>query len=689
VTTPVLSIEDLQVTYQLGTRQLPAVRGVDLTVSRGEIVGILGESGCGKSTLGLAIPRLLPPNGSVTGGRILLEGRDLTALTDAEMRQVRGAGVGMIFQDPLTSLNPTFSIGTQMTAALRAHQKAPRQELQRRAAETLTLVGIPDAPVRLRAHPHQFSGGMNQRIMIGTALALLPALMIADEPTSALDVTLQAEIIGLLMGLRDEYGTSIVIISHDPVVLARACDRLVVMYAGQVVEEATTAEILNEPKHPYTRALLDAFPSSRRRQGDLPVIPGQVPALGAWSVGCTFAERCPYEQPICSQADPPLVEAGGSRVRCVLFADRAGPQAPPPPARPSVQVPEQLHRASPVQGVGEEGPIVTLRGVKCYFYPRRSTFGRLLRRPTGAVRAVDGVDLDIIHGEILGLVGESGSGKTTLGRAILRLIPATEGTVSFQGRDLASIDRQDLQRLRCEMQMIAQDAYGSLSPRKRIEQLLQSPYVIHSTPVEQRYSVTELLEMVELRSDLASKLPHELSGGQARRVGVARALALHPALVVADEPTSGLDASAAASILNLLRSLQDELRLTFLVITHDLNVVGYLADRVAVMYLGKILEVGPVEEVLEEPAHPYTQALLTAHAAEGTDAQDEGEARPSLSGEIPSPINPPGGCRFHTRCPFADDSCSTLEPSFDAVGDGHIVACHHWRTIGSEARSPV
>ena len=554
MTAPVLSIEDLQITYQLGKRHLQAVRGVDLAVARGEIVGILGESGCGKSTLGLSVPRLLPPNGSITGGRILLEGRDLTVLSDAEMRSVRGAGVGMIFQDPLTSLNPGFTVGTQMTSALRAHRErsVDSAELRRTAAEVLTRVGIPDAEVRLRGYPHQFSGGMNQRIMIGTALALLPALLIADEPTSALDVTLQAEIIELLMRLRDEFGTSIVIISHDPVVLARACDRLLVMYAGQVVEEATADTILTDPKHPYARALLDAFPTAQQRERTLPVIPGQVPALWDWSGGCTFADRCQYEQPVCSEAIPPLVESGTSLVRCVLFGDQR--VAPPArsPARESAPASarEEHPRPRPVDRGVEAGPIVAIRGLKCHFAPRRSVFGRLLKRSTDAVRAVDGVDLDIYRGEILGLVGESGSGKTTLGRAVLRLIQATDGTVSFEGRNLASIRRADLQRLRCQMQLISQDAYGSLSPRKRIAQLLESPYEIHSTPESERSSAAELLEMVELRPDLASKLPHELSGGQARRVGVARALALHPAFVVADEPTSGLDASAAASVLN-------------------------------------------------------------------------------------------------------------------------------------------
>jgi len=688
VTTPVLSIEGLQLTYQLGSRELPGVRGVDLTVAAGEIVGILGESGCGKSTLGLAIPRLLPPNGSVTGGRISLNGRDLTALTDGEMRQVRGSGIGMIFQDPLTSLNPTFSIGTQMTAAMRAHQKASRGELRLKASEMLTQVGIPDAPVRLGSYPHQFSGGMNQRIMIGTALSLQPALMIADEPTSALDVTLQAEIIDLLKKLRDDLGTSIVIISHDPVVLARACDRLVVMYAGQVVEESTTHAILTNPKHPYTRALLAAFPSAGRRDSSLPVIPGQVPALWAWSGGCTFADRCPYEQPACREATPPLVEADGSLVRCVLFGEDAvapPPRAAPTPTSTPVATAEPRRDRAHERG-DEEDPIVQVRGLRCHFDQRRSVIDRMLRRPGGAVRAVDGVDLDVARGEILGVVGASGSGKTTLAKAILRLIPTTEGTVSFRGQDLASIDRHGLRRLRCDMQLIAQDAYGSLSPRKRVEQLLWSPYEIHATPMDQRYPVEELLKMVELRPDLARKLPHELSGGQARRVGVARALALNPALVVADEPTAGLDASAAAGILNLLRSLRDDLGLTFLVITHDLNVVGYLADTVAVMYLGRIVEMGPARQVLETPVHPYTQALLTTPGTEALGASGT-PGGSSLRGEIPSPINPPSGCRFHTRCPFAGDRCDTDDPALEAVGDDHVAACHHWRAIAAGSMS--
>jgi peptide/nickel transport system ATP-binding protein len=676
VTTPVLEVDDLHVTYRMGSRSLPAIRGVDLRVERGEIVGILGESGCGKSTLGMTIPRLLPPNGSISGGRILLEGRDLTALSDTEIRAVRGARVGMIFQDPLTSLNPVFPIGAQMTAAKRAHGTAPKKQLMGEAAGALTQVGIPDAKLRLRDHPHQFSGGMNQRIMIATALSLRPALLIADEPTSALDVTLQAEIVGLLMQLRDTAETAIVVISHDPVMLAQACDRLVVMYAGEVVEASTTHAILDEPKHPYTRALLDAFPTTERRRTTLPVVPGHVPPLWDWPGGCAFADRCAFVQPVCRASTPPLSDAGGSKVRCVLYGDHA--VAPPPPRPipdPGVRVSE-LEEPPPSS---DATPIVVVDDLAIHFSSRRSIVGAIARRPAAPVRAVDGVDLTIGPGEIVGLVGESGSGKTTLGRAVLGLIPPTSGSVSFEGRDLARLGQRELQRLRRNMQLISQDAYGSLSPRKRVDQLLTSPYEIHDMPQDQRYSVEELLDMVELRSDLARKYPHELSGGQARRVGVARALALGPDLVVADEPTAGLDASAAASILNLLRSLRTRLGLALLIITHDLNVVGYLADHVAVMYLGKILEVAPAAEILVHPTHPYTRALQAAHAASG--GGGSGSPRLTLTGEIPSPINPPAGCRFHTRCPFRGEGCDTVEPAVEPVRVGHVIACHHWRSI--------
>lgn len=676
MTTPVLQIENLHVTYGLGSRSLLAVRGVDLAVERGEIVGILGESGCGKSTLGMTIPRLLPANGSISSGRILLEGRDLTELSETEMRAVRGAQIGMIFQDPLTSLNPVFPIGVQMTAARSAHETTPRKQLVSQAADALTQVGIPDAALRLRHFPHEFSGGMNQRIMIATALSLRPSLLIADEPTSALDVTLQTEIVRLLMQLRDTAGTSIVIISHDPMVLARACDRLVVMYAGEIVEESTTREILHTPKHPYTRALLDAFPTIERRHTELPVVPGQVPPLWAWPAGCAFADRCAFTQASCREATPPLVDAGGSHVRCLLYGD--GEVAPPAQSRaapvPSVRVAEPE-----AQMPNGADPLVVLNELAIHFSPQRSILASITRRPPAPVRAVDGVDLEISPGEIVGLVGESGSGKTTLGRAVLGLIRPTSGSVSFEDRDLAKVGRRELQRLRSRMQLISQDAYGCLSPRKHIDQLLTSPYEIHDTPRDQRYSVEELLSMVELRSDLARKYPHELSGGQARRVSIARALALGPSLVVADEPTAGLDASAAASILNLLNSLRSRLGLALLIITHDLNVVGYLADRVAVMYLGKVLEVAPTSEILLNPTHPYTQALQAAHVA--FDGDDVAAARPSLTGEIPSPINPPSGCRFHTRCPFRGESCDTDEPTVERVQSGHTTACHHWRTI--------
>jgi peptide/nickel transport system ATP-binding protein len=677
VTTPVLQVKELHVTYRVGTRSLLAVRGVDLQVERGEIVGILGESGCGKSTLGMTIPRLLPPNGAIASGRILLEGSDLTALSDEEIRAVRGSRVGMIFQDPLTSLNPVFPIGTQMVTARRAHEAAPKKQLVEQAAAALTEVGIPDAKLRLRDHPHEFSGGMNQRIMIATALSLRPALLVADEPTSALDVTLQAEIVGLLMQLRDTAGTSIVIISHDPVVLAQACDRLVVMYAGEVVEAATTREILHDPKHPYTRALLDAFPTMERRRTRLPVVPGQVPPLWDWAGGCAFADRCTFTQPACRESTPPLIEAAGSQVRCILYEE--GAPVPAPVGHAVLDRIETIDEPEAPPPSPDEAPIVVVDDLAIHFSTRRSLAAGITRRPSAPVRAVDGVHLEIARGEIVGLVGESGSGKTTLGRAVLGLIPPTSGSVSFEGRELAKIGQREIQRLRRNMQLISQDAYGSLSPRKRIDQLLMSPYEIHDTPQDQRYSVEQLLDMVELRSDLARKYPHELSGGQARRVGVARALALGPDLVVADEPTAGLDASAAASILNLLRSLRSRLGLALLIITHDLNVVGYLADRVAVMYLGRFLEVAPASEILVHPTHPYTQALQAAHAASGD--RGFGAARPSLTGEIPSPINPPSGCRFHTRCPFVGVGCDTVEPTAEPVRPGHVTVCHHWRSI--------
>jgi peptide/nickel transport system ATP-binding protein len=675
---PLLEVQGLEVVYHTQKGRLKALHEVSFDLCPGEIVGIVGESGCGKSTVGSALLRLLPPNGEITAGRLLFNGRDLVSLSPEALRQLRGRDLAMIFQDPMTSLNPVFTIGSQILDVQRAHRDKPAgsNELLLQAVDSLNQVGIPDAPERIKNFPHQFSGGMRQRIMIAMALTSEPALLIADESTSALDVTLEAQILELLKELRQVHQTSILFISHDLGVIAQLCDRVIVMYAGRIVEQGSVLSIFEQPQHPYTQALLASVPSRRYHGKRLATIPGLVPSLSALPPGCKFAERCPQAQAICHQTEPRYLRLENRHVRCHIYDPTSGYES----------LPEHRRFSS-----GETGPtlpvsnghgevLVKLDNVSTYFYDHLNVVGQLLRRPRSAVRAVDGVSLDIRRGEVIGLVGESGSGKTTLGKTILQLTPATQGQITFAGQDMTHLSGALLRRLRRRMQMIFQDPYSSLSPRLRVSYLLAEPYQIHHTPPAEQYTISQLLAMVGLSEEQATKYPHELSGGQARRIGIARALALHPEFLVADEPTSGLDVSVAASILNLMKDLAQKLGLTYLIITHNLNVVGYISDRVAVMYLGKVVEVGPAAQLFEAPAHPYTLALLSA-ISEPDPRQQQARRRLLLAGEIPSPKNPPPGCRFHTRCPFAEARCKTETPLMEEIEPGRQVACHFWPRI--------
>jgi len=699
VTAPLLEIENLGISYHVRGGSLPALTDVTFSVQPGEIVGVVGESGCGKSTLSSALLRLLPPNGEISTGSVSLRGRDLGSISSDEMRDLRGRELAMIFQDQLTSLNPVFTIGRQMTDVQRAHRSASRGELRRRAIDLLGQVGIPDPAERFGDYPHQFSGGMRQRIMIAMALLLEPALLIADEPTSALDVTLEAQIVELLRRLRETHGTAILFVSHDLGVVSHLCDRVIVMYAGRAVEHGTVEQIFGQPRHPYTQALLAAVPSARLRGGRLATIPGRVPSLSALPSGCPFHPRCPHAQEAC-RVDVPrdLRMDDGARVQCHIYDPAssyhaeavvggvAGDLAKAEAVAARTQAAVGATEAATATEAGD-GILVRVEGMSTHFGGRRGALARLTGKTGGgAVRAVDGVDLELRRGEVLGLVGESGSGKTTLGRTVLGLERPTSGRVVFDGQPMDELSRGQLRRLRRRAQMIFQDPYSSLSPRLRVAYLLTEPYRINDVPDEQRHAVDELLQMVELSAEQAQKYAHELSGGQARRVGIARALALNPEFLVADEPTSGLDVSAAAAVLNLMKDLGRRLGLTYLVITHNLNVVGYIADRIAVMYLGQIVEVGPGERVLEAPAHPYTVGLLSAVSEPDPSRRDRRKLL--VPGEIPSPRNPPPACRFHTRCPLATEICKTVAPPLAPIEAGHDVACHHWEQVRAGVLAP-
>jgi peptide/nickel transport system ATP-binding protein len=668
----ILRVQDLEIKYQTRDGILTALRNVGFEVRAGEIVGVVGESGCGKSTLASAVMRLLPPNGWISGGQIVFQGRDLCGLDEEEVRHLRGKDVSMIFQDPMTSLNPVFSIEEQMLDALRASQghgaqsQPERGTLREKTIQMLERVGISDAARQIKEYPHQFSGGMRQRIMIATALAANPALLVADEPTSALDVTLEAQIIDLIRGLRDELGTAILYITHDLGVVAQLCDRVLVMYAGNIVESGDVYGIFETPQHPYTRALLRSHPSANLRVARLTTIPGRVPSLRDLPPGCKFAPRCDTACPICHTAEPGYLAAGRQLVLChVLEADEASVE-PQVPVSPLAESRDRSY----------EEIVVQTRQLRTHFRDTVALLGQLLGQQAGAVRAVDGVDIEIRRGETLALVGESGSGKTTLGRTLLRLENPSAGEILIEGQDITHLSSGKIRPMRARMQMIFQDPYSSLSPRMKVSSILLEPFYIHGVAADARAKVEELLQMVGLSSEQADKYPHQLSGGQARRVGIARALALQPDLLVADEPTAGLDVSVAAGILNLLKDLRDKLNLTYLIITHNLNVISFIADHTAVMYLGKIVELADTQALFEQPRHPYTEALMSAIAIPDPRLRDRRQ-RIILKGEIPSPRNPPPGCAFHPRCRYAEAKCASQEPLLRVLpGTERWVACH-------------
>jgi peptide/nickel transport system ATP-binding protein len=685
---PILQVQNLEVEYHTPTGKLKALHDVSFDVQPGEILGIVGESGCGKSTVSSAILRLLPANGSPSAGKILYKDQDILEFNPEELRQLRGRDISIVFQDPMACLNPSFTIGQQMIDIQKAHQFTGNADmLRRKAVSILEKAGVPDANERFDHYPHQFSGGMRQRILIAMALLSEPSLLIADEPTSALDVTLEAQILEMIKELRSSFNTAILFISHDLGVIAQLCDRLVVMYAGRVVEQGDIFSLYKEPLHPYTRALLASVPSRLSHGRRLATIPGRVPSLSALPKGCKFSERCPFSRDICTQMEPEIYKAGSRHVRCFAYQENAGydlPAAPDLPAEEKADsvVPYLHHSSGASQAAGDHrnSAMVDLQGLSVHFPESRSLLDVLAGRKSKTVKAVDRVDLQIKKGEIFGLVGESGCGKTTIGKTMLGLIPATEGQLHIAGKDPRSLSGKELRNLRSRIQMIFQDPLSSLSPRLKVSSLLTEPYKIHHTRESEQYSVQQLLAMVGLSGEQSEKYPHQISGGQARRIGIARALTLHPEFIIADEPTSGLDVSVSASIINLLKDLANQFGLTYLIISHNLNVVGYISDRTGVMYLGNLVEVGNTAELFEQPFHPYTLALLSSISEPDPMLRFQVQ-RIILKGEIPSPRTPPSGCRFHTRCPFAEEACKIQRQELVLVEPDHWVACRRWQEI--------
>ena len=676
---PLLDIRDLHTDIEIRSGVVHALSGVDLHVNAGETLGIVGESGSGKTMTALSLMGLLPQGGSVSSGQIILDGQDLTKLALKEKRKLRGTKVGMIFQDPLTSLNPTMKIGLQVCEPLRVHEKLSKKEALERAVEILKRVGMPRPEVVINNYPHQLSGGMRQRVMIAMALVCKPRILIADEPTTALDVTTQMQILDLIDELRDEYQMGVILITHDLGVVAGHTDRVAVMYAGRIVETAPTKTLFTEPKHRYTSSLMAALPERALAAGTkLFSIPGAPPSLTNLPVGCRFASRCLWAGAECVDRYPDLSGEGFHTYSC-FHPVQEGDESP-------AELQAKLEGSAPVdEAVAEPGtPVVygevddtveVLLDVKEASREYASSGSGFLKRDKGVVSAVDRVSITLKKGETYGLVGESGCGKSTMGRLIAGLEPPSGGAIELGGRDLATLKGRDAVRIHRDVQMMFQDSYAAMDPRMRIDQILAEPMSIQKTGNTRQIAerIMEIIEQVGLTEEILDRYPHEFSGGQLQRIGFARSLTLAPDLIVADEPVSALDVSVQAQVLNLMKDLQAELGLSYLFISHDLAVVQYMADRIGVMYLGRIVEEGPAKEVVENPKHPYTKALIDSIPVPDPEFSHDDQAI-KLTGEPPSAVNPPKGCRFRPRCPFAGEECK-MQPLL--TEETHRVACHH------------
>ncbi len=602
----ILEINKLQVGFAAQVGYQPAVNGVEFGINRGETFVLLGESGCGKSLTSLAIMNLLPPAARFMGtSQVLLYGKDLIDMSEVELRKIRGRQVAMIFQEPMTSLNPVMTVGQQIAEVLHFHFGLKGRVARERSLELLHQVGLPEPERQLQVYPHQLSGGMKQRVMIAMALAGEPDLLIADEPTSALDVTIQAQILDLLKSLQLKNNMAILMITHDLTVVRQVADQVAVMYAGHIVEQASRDDFFAEPKHPYSQGLFASQPSITKRDQALAVIPGMVPSLTSDFTGCRFASRCPYVWQSCHDIAPKLLTLGDKHVvRCHLYdKDIAA-------TRPQKTISAYAPDAMP-QFVDHDEIIMAIDDLKIHFPIQRG----ILKRTVGYVKAVDGVSLELTKGKTLALVGESGCGKTTLARGILRLIETTSGMVEIAGNNVSDLSASKLRALRAEAQIIFQDPFSAMNPRQLVADVIAEgmrALKIGKDETQRQARVVELLAQVGLPADSGSRYPHEFSGGQRQRICIARALAVNPRLIICDEPTSALDVSVQAQILNLLRRLQAEQGLSYLFITHNMSVVSYIADEIAVMYQGKIVEHGSCDDVLHRPQHAYTKKLLAA-----------------------------------------------------------------------------
>ncbi len=672
----VLQVEDLSVTYTTRRGDVPAVRNVSFAVKRGEAVGLVGESGCGKTTTALAVMAYLGANARVSSGNIRFEGRNILEMADDELRSIRGNRIAMVYQDPMTTLNPCLTIGQQLTEVLTTHQPLTEKQAHAHTIEILQKVNMADAEEIMKRYPHQISGGQQQRVVIAMALLCNPSLLVMDEPTTALDVTVAATVLDLIEVLRKEFDSAILYISHNLGVVARVCDRVAVMYAGELVELAPVNDIFLRPNHPYTKSLLRCVPTltAGKEAVKLTPIPGQVPSPNHLPAGCVFEPRCGYsDDDHCQLVRPSLDRVDLQRsVRChrwqIVATSEPETHEAETPTDATVEV-RQIAAA--------DQDLLKLNGVKTHYVTKMPWWKKLItHREERRVRAVDNISFNVRPGSIIGVVGESGSGKTSLAKTVAGLVAPTDGKMEFLGVDVTKVVEKRNKVVLRELQMVFQNPDSTLNPTQTVRQIIARPLEISKTAPksEIQAEILRLLYAVKLNETYLDRKPRQLSGGEKQRVAIARAFASRPELVLCDEPVSALDVSVQSSVLNLLLQIQQNYGASLIFISHDLSVVRYLCDYIMVMYLGKAVEFGPSEQIFQPPYHPYTEALLSAVPVPDPTAQ---QTRIRLKGTIPSALNPPSGCRFHTRCPRkGGETCEKCEPEPQFGPDGLVIYCH-------------
>ncbi len=657
-----LKINNLTIHFPTEEGDVRAVNGISFAVEEGKTLGLVGETGAGKTTTALGILNLVPEPGVIESGTIEYNGKDIVQMSQKELHEIRGNEITMIFQDPMTALNPVMTVGDQIIEVIARHQNLSGVETRQRMLEILGKVGI--SSDRAYDYPHQFSGGMKQRIVIAIALACNPKLLLADEPTTALDVTIQAQVMSMINDLKKEFNTAMILITHDLGIVAESCDDVAIMYAGKIVEMGALEDIFNHASHPYTKGLFNSIPSLEKDVHRLIPIRGLMPDPANLPSGCAFHPRCPYATHICSVEVPPSVEISEGHVcSCHNCKPMVG-----------LDVPEQrLETAEAYRGRPENMQAKTLLEV--------SNLTKYFKTPRGMLHAVEGVNFSIREGETLGVVGESGCGKSTLGRTVMNLLDCTGGQIKFDGQDISHPNRKQKAMIHSNIQMIFQDPASSLDPRKCVSDLIAEPLRAMKMTKGKKAEdarVAELMDTVGLARRLAYAYPHELDGGRRQRIGVARALAVNPKFIVCDEPVSALDVSIQAQIINLLQDLQDQFGFTYMFITHNLSVVKHISHDILVMYLGCQVEKCRSKDLFSNPLHPYTKGLLSAIPIPSLTERKE---RIVMEGEVVSPINPKPGCRFAARCPYAGEKCTTVMPEVEEVLPGHFCACHYVREI--------